>query len=155
MNSVTDSEFYMWRTLFALVHVDHHVTDEEVRFMAEALEDIPFSDEQRDILSTDIKAPQDVVEMFSKITNSRDQAKFFNFAREIVWVDGDYGQDEQNIMLKLEEIHIKNTVVDDLIGHVELELEDDGESRDQIAEKPRRHRFSDIISAFIGRIHSD
>ena len=36
MKDITDSQFYMWRTLFAIVHVDDMVTEEEVHFMAEA-----------------------------------------------------------------------------------------------------------------------
>ncbi len=148
---VTDSEFYMWRSLFALVHVDYRVTDEEVRFMAEALEDVPFSNEQRAVLEEDIKTPQDVVEMFSSISEPRDQAKFFNFAREIVWVDGDYGSEEQEVMLKLKEIHLKNAVVDDLIGFVDLELEDDSPAKSG-AQAPKRRSFSDILSAFTGRV---
>ena len=150
-NSVTDSEFYMWRSLFALVHVDYRVSDEEVRFMAEALEDVPFSDEQRSVLEGDIKTPQDVVEMFGRISNPRDQAKFFNFAREIVWADGDYGSEEQEIMLKLKEIHMKNTVVDDLVGFVDLELEDDSPVKSR-KEAPRKRSFSDVIAAFTGRV---
>ena len=46
MKDITDSQFYMWRTLFAIVHVDDMVTEEEVHFMAEALEDIPFTPDQ-------------------------------------------------------------------------------------------------------------
>ncbi len=122
---VTESQFYMWRTLFALAHADHVVTSEEIRFMVEALEDIPFTEEQRSILSDDIAAPQDIVEMFGKISEATDQAGFFKFARELVWVDGDYGQEERDIMLRLKEIHVRNVDVDTLIDDVKLEFEPD------------------------------
>lgn len=123
--TVTESQFYMWRTLFAVAHADNIVTDEEVRFMTEALEDLPFTDEQKEILSDDIFQPQDIVEMFGKISDNRDQAAFFNFARELVWIDGDYGKEEQDIMLKLKRLHLENVDVDDLIGNVGLQLEAD------------------------------
>lgn len=74
--TVTESQFYMWRTLFAVSHADNIVTEEEMRFMIEALEDLPFSSEQREILSDDIVNPKDIVEMFGKISNNRDQAAF-------------------------------------------------------------------------------
>lgn len=123
--TVTESQFYMWRTLFAVSHADNIVTEEEMRFMIEALEDLPFSSEQREILSDDIVNPKDIVEMFGKISNNRDQAAFFNFARELVWIDGDYGKEEQEIMLKLKRLHVESVDVDDLIGNVGLQLESD------------------------------
>lgn len=120
---LTDSQFYMWRALFALVHADGVVTAEEIRFMAEILEDIPFNGEQRIILNQDITQAQDVTEMFASIADPEDQAAFFEFARELVWVDGDYGAEEQEIMLKLKEIHVQNTDINALVGKIDLELE--------------------------------
>ena len=127
--TITESQFYMWRTLFAISHADNVVSDEEIRFMTEALEDLPFSEEQKEVLRDDIVNGQDIVEMFGKISNNRDQAAFFNFARELVWVDGDYGKEEQDIMLKLKRLHIENVDVDDLIGNVGLQLETDDDDR--------------------------
>ena len=43
---VSESRFYMWRTLFAVAHADNVVADEEVEFMAHILEDVEFSDHQ-------------------------------------------------------------------------------------------------------------
>lgn len=123
--TVTDSQFYMWRTVFAIVHADQKVTDEEVRFMAEILEDMPFSEAQRGILKEDARTPRDIEEMYQGITDVLDQAAFFRFARQVVWVDGDFGQDEQDIMLRLQEIHVRRTDLADLVGKVELELEDE------------------------------
>ncbi len=131
---VTESQFYMWRTLFALAHADHVVTSEEIRFMVEALEDIPFTEEQLRILSDDIATPQDIVQMFGKIAEARDQAEFFKFARELVWIDGHYGQEEREIMLKLQEIHVRDVDVDALIDEVKLELEPDDPG--PVTEKP-------------------
>lgn len=125
--SVTESQFYMWRALFAMAHADDIVTDEEIRFMMEALEDIPFTPEQKNILKDDISVPQDIEVMFQKISDAKDQAMFFNFARDLVWIDGDYGEAEQEIMLKLKRLHIQNVDVDSLIGNVGLQLESDDE----------------------------
>ena len=122
---VTDSQFHMWRTLFAVVHADNVVTDEEVRFMAEALEDIPFSSGQRMILNEDVKHPQDIEAMFEGITDIHDQAAFFKFARILVHIDGEFGHEEQEIMLKLKELHVRYVNIDELVGHVDLELEED------------------------------
>tara|TARA_X000000950_G_scaffold36190_2_gene38672 strand:+ start:244 stop:717 length:474 start_codon:yes stop_codon:yes gene_type:complete len=126
---VSQSHFYMWRTLFALAHADHVVSEEEVRFMAEALEDVPFSDEQKATLTEDISKAQNIEFMFAGITEPLDQAEFFNHARELCHIDGDYGLEEQQIMLKLEEMHLKTTNVDSLVGNVRLEFEDENSSQ--------------------------
>ncbi len=120
---ITESQFYMWRTLFAMAHADDVVTNEEIRYMSEIMEDVPFNEEQQKILNDDIKNPKDIVQMFEGITDGRDQAKFFKFAQELVWVDGDYGKQEQAIMLKLKEAHVRTTNLDDLVGSVELEFD--------------------------------
>ena len=124
-NQITESQFYMWRAVFALAHADDVVTDEELRFMVEAIEDVPFSDLQKGILQGDVKEPQSVEEMFLKITEPVDQAGFFKFASQIVHIDGDFGEEEQAVMLKLKQMHLREMDVDALIGKVDLSLEED------------------------------
>ena len=146
MSKVNDSEFYMWRALFAMAHADNIVTDEEVRFLAEVLEDVPFTDEQRRKLTDDIATPQDVVEMFEKISEPKDQARFFKFAHDLVWVDGEYGADEQRMMLKLKEAHIRSTNVDDLIGNIEIQFDDEVARG---AKAPKRERNAkEVVFSF-------
>ncbi len=120
---VSDSRFYMWRTLFAVAHADRVLTDEEIRFMVETLEDIPFSGQQRTVLEDDIRTPKDVMEMFVRVTDQKDQAEFFDLARELVWIDGDYGSEEQEAMLRLKKKHIGEVNVDNLVGSVEKKFE--------------------------------
>ncbi|MCB1532571.1 MAG: TerB family tellurite resistance protein [Alphaproteobacteria bacterium] len=149
---ISQSEFYMWRTLFAMVHADNVVTDEEVHFMAEALEDVAFSDEQRAVLEEDIKTPQDIMDMFKHITDQRDQAKFFKFARDLVWVDGDYGQEEQDMMLKLIREHTEHVNVDDLVGEIDMEFEED-----EVAPSPapQRSKGCSIVRKFLHLFSGD
>lgn len=122
---VSNSEFYMWRTLFALAHADDIVTYEEIRFMAEVFEDVAFSDAQRRILEDDVKTPQDAEAMFRQVTDSKDQSAFFNHARRLVHIDGDYALEEQELMIRLQEIHVKSVNLDELVGTVALEFEDE------------------------------
>ena len=124
-SGVSDSHFYMWRTLFAIVHVDDIVTNEETRFMAEAFEDVNFSEAQREILDKDVLEAQDIEEMFSQITDQEDRIKFFDIARKLVHIDGEYGCEEQEIMLRLIKNNVEKTDIDELVGNVDLEFEDD------------------------------
>jgi len=146
---LTESQFYMWRTIFAIVHVDNVVAGEEIRFMAEALEDVPFSDEQRAILNDDIKNPQNIEAMFGGISDVRDQAAFFNYARAVVHIDGEYGMAEQDIMLKLQKLHMQNANLADLVGNVSLELEEDEPVRRESYAAPKT--FRDKVSYFRDR----
>ncbi len=124
-NAVNQSQFFMWRTLFAVAHADNIVTEEEIAFMAHILEDVNFTSSQIAILKDDIVTPKDVEEMFKSITCKDDRLKFFDFACDLVWVDGDFGSEEQDVMIKLLEKHVKETDIDDLVGNVSLEFEED------------------------------
>ena len=122
---ITESQFYMWRAIFALAHADDVVTNEELRFMSEALEDVPFSDEQKAILKKDTLDAQSVEVMFMQITDPLDQSEFFQIASKMAHIDGDFGQEEQDIMLKIKQIHLANVDVDKLVGHVDLKFDED------------------------------
>jgi hypothetical protein len=146
--TLTQSQFYMWRTLFALAHADNMVSAQEVRFMAEALEDVPFSPAQRAILTEDIKTPADVIEMFKNISNVKDQAKFFKFAHALVWADGDYGKGEQEVMLKLMKAHVGQHNLDDLIGKVDLELEDGTQKLPSLEQEKKNWKTRKMLKTF-------
>jgi hypothetical protein len=121
---VSESEFFMWRGIFALAHADHVVTREEQRFMYRILEKGKFSAQQREILENDMKIPQDSMAMFLKIKEHSHRSRFFYFARMLMWADGDFGEQEQRIMTELGKAHHK-TVDFSRIGDMGLQLEDD------------------------------
>ncbi len=151
-NAVTQSQFYMWRTLFALTHADNIVTDEEIKFMANALEGVNFTDAQTTILMDDINNAKDVKEMFSAITDKGDRLKFFDFARELVWCDGNFDSEEQAVMVQLMEGHVQETNVDDLVGSVSLELENDvAPQQNQPQKSNAKHSIIDIVTSFRNR----
>lgn len=125
MPIVNESEFCMWRTLFAIAHADNIVTEEEVSFMVEILDDINFTAEQEKILRDDIVNAKDVNSMFLGITEPKDRIRFFQLARDIVWVDGAFVSEEQSAMITLYQQHMSDTTVDDLVGKVSLEFEEE------------------------------
>ena len=127
-NSVTESQFHMWRTLFAITHADNVVTDEEIKFMAHILEDIEFSDVQTAQLKDDIINPKDPELMFSGVTEQEDRNKFFDFARDLVWVDGDFASEEQTVLIKLMKMNSAEMDIGDMVGKVKLELEAEPEA---------------------------
>ncbi len=147
-NDVSESAFYMWRTLISVAHADDIVTDEEIEFIANVMEDINFSDEQTSILKDDIVNAKDVGKMFEGITDPKDRIRFFDLARDLVWVDGDFASEEQSVMIKLYQQNIENTNIDDLIGHTSLEFEDDTSADNKTEIKDKKTGFRRILSSF-------
>ncbi len=139
---LTDSQFNMWRAVFAYAHLDHKVDDEEIAFMARALEILPLNSEQKEQLERDIHVPRNIENLFEKITDQNDRADFFHYARMISWCDGDYSKQEQEITEKLRAIHADTLDWDKMVGEVQLQLEDEeGPTlEDQYAELSERGR---------------
>lgn len=149
MNGINESEFFMWRTLFSVAHADNIVTDEEIEFMAQILGDVNFSDEQTKMLKDDIVNPKDAHKMFNGVTDQNDRIQFFEFARDLVWVDGDFGSEEQSVMLHLYQKHLKETNVDELIGKTSLELEDEPCRQSDLSEcKPHDGSLHAMLTSF-------
>lgn len=149
-NEVSESRFYMWRTLFSVAHADNIVTDEEIEFMAHILEDINFSDEQTTLLKDDIINPKNVEDMFRGVSDSNDRKEFFGFARDLVWVDGDFGAQEQSVMIKLLQSHFEDIDFDELVGSVSLELEEETPRMTQ--NTTLKNNQVSLIGAFFRRI---
>lgn len=157
--SITDSQFYIWRALFAVAHADNVVTDEEVKFMAHVMDEVDFSEDQASLLKDDLHHAKNAEEMFLKITDQKDREQFFELARDLVWVDGDFDAQEQTVMVQLHKLHIREINVDTLIGNVAFELEDDqGEATSSQNQKSPDHNkgnFFDVITMFKKKFSND
>jgi hypothetical protein len=86
---IPDSEFNMWRAVFAFSLVDNVLTVEEQKILSTYLNTIPFSLEQRNILADDFKTPQDVEKLYNRIKDEKDKTRFCELARTLVWSKGD------------------------------------------------------------------
>jgi len=122
---VSESRFHMWRAVFALSHADHVVTDEEQRFMFRALASEDFSQEQKDILEQDMRVAQDPARHFTRITDQRDRTQFFYFARMLLWSDGDFAKQEQEIVTALEKVNLETADIDAVYKNMGLTLEEE------------------------------
>lgn len=150
---INSSQFSMWRTLFAIAHADNVLAPGEIEYMAKVLEEVKFSPEQTETLKDDITNPKDIDLMFAGVTDVQDRIQFFDLARNLVWADGDFGQEEQSAMIKLKRAHFLKTDVDDLIGKVTLELEDDSPAQkyEDYPSQSREQRFRTTLFTFRNR----
>ncbi|HEY0901568.1 MAG TPA: hypothetical protein VGD95_05540 [Micavibrio sp.] len=127
--ALEESRFYMWRAVFAMAHADDVVTAEELKYLKGILAREPFSAEQKKILEDDIEHAQDIAEMYLKIEDQNDRSQFFYHARMLVWSDGDFGEQEQKIMMRLKHNHVRTVDFDQLIKDMDLSLDDDQKAR--------------------------
>lgn len=95
---ISDSEFAMWRAIFAFAFADHEVSAEERAVLDEYRTTIIFSQEQLLILSGDFAYPQDVEIVYRKITLPEHRHKFCAIARALAWCDGDLDRQEERIL---------------------------------------------------------
>ncbi|HPF77947.1 MAG TPA: hypothetical protein PLF01_01525 [Alphaproteobacteria bacterium] len=109
---ITESRFYMWRAVVAMVHADGVVTPHELAFVNDYLADIDLSAEQIEMVGHDLQTPQDVYEMFARITDRQDKKDFFALARALSWCDGDYDGQEKIIIEHLEKVHMNDDIID-------------------------------------------
>ncbi len=128
--TISDSEFHIWRALFALAHADGEVTPEEAAFMRKALELVSLDDDRRFILERDIETAADIGEMFAGITDQNDRVTFFHYARLLVWCDGDFDAQEQKILTELRTSHIKKVDFGALVKDSGLSFEGDEQEDD-------------------------
>lgn len=98
---VGESEFYMWRAVFAFTYVDNVLSLEEQELLQAYLKKVSFSTEQLATLKNDLQNPKDVVGLYRKITRSEDKERFCVLARAIVWCEGDITAQEKAILKKV------------------------------------------------------
>ena len=99
---ISDSEFSMWRAVFAFTFVDNTLSIEEQELLQSYLQKVPFSGEQLERLKEDMRNPdKDVVSLYRKITNPEDKKRFCVLARAIVWCEGDMAEQEKKILKKV------------------------------------------------------
>lgn len=133
---ISDSRFYMWRSLFAIAHADAVVVAEERSLMNRILAEQPFSEEQRDILRRDIEHKEDVRILFSRVTEQQDRSEFFDYARKLVWTDGHFGVEEQKTLVDLKRMYVQSVDFEVFEETTGLTLSDEDVELDNFRKTP-------------------
>ncbi len=117
---ITESRFNMWRAVFAMAHADEGISSEEETFMREALSTYSFSETQRTILGNDMRHKADIWELFQNVSEKQDRSDFFKYARLIVWCDGDFDEQEREIMSQLKGTHFRTLNEDEMKREIHI-----------------------------------
>lgn len=100
-SGIRESEFAMWRAVFAFTYVDNVLSLEEQELLQTYLKKVPFSADQLRILKKDLMEPKDVVGLYKKITRKEDKERFCVLARAIAWCEGNMLKQEMAILKKV------------------------------------------------------
>jgi len=90
--------FALWRAVFAMVHVDGEVSDEERQYINSVMDVFRFTDEQRSVVRSAMTKPGDVVKLFRAVDSKAHRKQFFILARIIAWCDGLFHDDEREAL---------------------------------------------------------
>jgi len=95
--------FALWRAVFGMVLVDGELSEEEEAYIDNVMDIFKFSDAQRAEVRKDMKAPQDIVQLFRAIDSKRHRKQFFILARIVAWCDGIFHDDEREALEAVQE----------------------------------------------------
>ncbi len=95
---ISDSEFNMWRAVFAFSLLDNFLSIEEQKLLKSYKAQVPFSKQQLNILARDFETRQNIEIFYQKITDEDDRKQFCVFARALTWSDGNMDAQEKEIL---------------------------------------------------------
>lgn len=97
----SESEFFMWRALFAFAFSDNVMSDEEKRLLKNYQEDVVFSPAQLAILREDFAQPKPAEDLYLQITDHQDKLRFCALARALMWNGGSASRQEEDILVRV------------------------------------------------------
>ncbi len=156
---ISDSRFHMWRCLVAISHADAVVTAEELGFIKKAMAAERLSDDQRAVLDHDLVHKQDIHALFSYVTDERDRSELFDHARTLVWSDGEFGEDEQELLIDLKRMYLQSVDFDNLEQTGGLSLDEDNNNNSNNSSAPsttaKPPRQEALLSKVVGLFSQD
>ncbi len=111
---VSDSRFNMWRSVIAVAHADHKLTDEEVSFIREKIEKCGCDTDQTETLYEDLLKPASLADVLPKVTEPADRSMLVYYARLLAWADDEYAEAEEMLL---------NMMRDNALSQINLEQE--------------------------------
>ena len=95
-----ESEYYKWRTLIAMAHVDKRFMREEQQFLRDKIQnDAPpaMSSQLMQEMAEDMLNPKPPDMLFDRIAQPQDKVQALILSHELFWADGDMDDSEEDI----------------------------------------------------------
>lgn len=150
--SLSESRFNMWRGVVAFAHADGVVDPSERDFIKKFFENVAFTPEQKDQLLNELDHPQDINNIVPKITSAEDRGELILFARLMCSSDGDFDEQEQEIVQIIHEDVLSKLDLDRIMHETDSMAEDARARRKDLKDKAhadarKKVGFSAVIGA--------
>lgn len=146
--ALSESKFNMWRTVVSMSHADEVLHASEEDFLAKFFDSLnDISNDQIEVLKKDLETAQSPKDMYEKISEPKDRAELFYYARMLMWADGDFCSNEEDVFNKLKEITLSKIDFDKVMTEVR-QIAKDYEMKHE-AQKDARPLHRKVIDAII------
>lgn len=98
MQIYNESKFNMWRACFAALWADGKLSAEEKEWALKKINALRFTDEQRQVLLSELESEADFSSIVENITNKNDRAFLAHQIRVISHLDGDFSPEEKRLL---------------------------------------------------------
>lgn len=133
--SLSDSRFNMWRGVVAFAHADGVVEDSERDFITKFFNTVAFTEDQKEQLLYELDHAQDINEIFPLITDKGDRGELILFARLMCTADGDFHEQEQEIVQIIHEDVLSKLDLDNIMHETDTMAEEARERRERLDEE--------------------
>jgi uncharacterized membrane protein YebE (DUF533 family) len=103
--SFSKSQYYMWRAVIAIAHVDGEVQAEERAYLAKIVANLDRSyaltPEQKKAFEDDLHTPQKIEDMVKEIDDPQYRGMLITLGMTLVWSDGVVTSEEEAVLEKL------------------------------------------------------
>ena len=133
-----DSKFNMWRACIGAMWIDGNLDPREEKWITEKIENLKFTDEQREILRNDLKGKINFEEVLSKITDKKDRAFLAHQMRVIGHLDDVFSSKERELYEKWNKLVLGAVDLGELEGLVAI-MERESYSESEVYKEDNRH----------------
>ena len=99
-----ESKFNMWRACISTIWIDGEVSLEEKSWIEGKINNLKFTDEQKQTLISDFKNKTSIKDIVANISDRKDRAFLLHQIRVISHLDNDYSVKEQELFSNWEKI---------------------------------------------------
>lgn len=93
-----ESKFNMWRACIAAIWADGKVAEEEKNWAQKKIDSLPFTDEQKAILTNELAKQADFGSIVANISDKRDRAFLAHQIRVISHLDDHFSDEEKGLL---------------------------------------------------------
>ena len=100
---MTESHLNMWRLVASSVHADEYIDSEEVQQIEKYIQELNFSEEQKETIRKELKSPSPLEETLNKITDPGDRSQSLYFVQLLLWKDKILTKKEEEFLKKAQD----------------------------------------------------